>query len=422
MTDEHTSNPSAKRHEFARRVVAGSGLLLIAATRPLWFSKGEFPQVPFFELLCEAPQWIDWALSGGLVVSLLAMMFLNVNLRSNLVSGAFAIVCLSILICLNQHRLQPWAWFLILATVATSTTAESSLNWLRWLVFGLYFFSGLSKLEPTFVNGGGNWLLDGLLGSFNQSNQTLEPSTRRMLLYLMPLGEIVAAFCVLVPRLRSVGFFLVVGMHSTLLLALGPFGLDHKPGVLLWNLELLLLAIPLLRKLTREGSSAPSTRWSKAMGAIVIGCGVVLPSFGQRWMPIVDQWPSWSVYATWLDEQPAVDLRVRIDAIERVPGPVPQQLYASDWFSIRIDQWSLEAVGAPCYPQRRFRQGVARSFIERTGFRTHFANLRVQDLDGEIKIIALGLEDKTDEFWLNSKPRQMPKWKLLAPVAGEPLQ
>lgn len=422
MTDELTTNPFAKRHHYARRVVAGSALLLIAATKPLWFSQGEFPQVPFFEFLCETPQWVDWILSGGLVLSLLAMMLLKADFRGNLISGGVTIGCAVALIALNQHRLQPWAWFLILATVATSATADASLKWLRWLLFGVYFFSGLSKLEPTFVNGGGNWILDGLCKPFGGSYESFDASTRRLLLYLMPLGEIVAAICVIIPRLRLVGFFLVLGMHGTLLLALGPLGLNHKPGVLLWNLEFQLLAFPLLWKLPANRVETTSPQWSKAAGAVVIAGGILLPCFGQRWLPIVDQWPSWSVYATWQQEEPEVQVHVHIAAEEFLEIPVGGVQYvSSDWAEVPLNEWSLEVVGAPMYPQRRFHLGIAESLRLTSGLPTAFVdhhnrpyvlwNSVVSVGDNHLMISGFGDMDDgkvANEPMLNYQPRSVP--------------
>ena len=341
------------RRAWCRRVLAVGMLLLIAATRPLWFSLGEFPQVPWFEFLCVTPQWVDWCLSGVMVLSLLAMAVVRVGTSWNQIAGAVLIGSLTCLLLLNQHRLQPWAWFVLLATIATSARADYSLRWMRWLFFGVYFFSGLSKLEASFIEGGGDWLIDGLLRPFGGSSHSLTRSGREFLLQALSTGEMIAAFCVVVPRLRRFGLFLVLAMHGALILALGPWGLDHKPGVLLWNGMFQVLAFPLLwhRDPGDETEVCLRSRW---LGGVVVAMAVVLPCFGQRWLPIVDQWPSWSVYATWEDSDIRVEFVGGIPArfVDMVlPVGVPE-------VQLRVNQWSLEETGAPIYPSDRFRTGV----------------------------------------------------------------
>ena len=407
------------RHQLCRRIIAGSGLILIAATWRLWFSSGEFPQVPFFEFACWTPQWVDWTLSGLLIVALVVMLVTRIDTKPNIVSGIIMIAALVALIILNQHRLQPWAWFLILATIATSARADYALSAMCWLLFGVYFFSGLSKLDPHFLGGGGAWLLDGLLKPFGSSTTTLRPGGMEVLLWTMPVGEIVTAFCVLIPRFRFVGFFLVVAMHGTLVMALGPFGLDHKPGVLLWNGTFQLLALPLLWKPISVREKLERCVRSRFLKTAVLAAAVGLPCFGTRWAPIIDQWPSWSVYATWYQPM-AVTIS---SAGYETPGfqPLQEHLAFSFVFKsgggvvlasryLELDRWSLAATGAPIFPQDRFQLGVfralpqpgqsARMSISVGGLRTPQDGSRfIGKLSGH------AIDDYANQFWFNTRPR-----------------
>lgn len=348
------------RRAWCRRVLAIGMLLLIAATRPLWFSLGEFPQVPWFEFLCPTPQWVDWCLSIVMVASLLAMATVRTGTKWNQIAGATMIGSLFGLLLLNQHRLQPWAWFVLLGTLATSARSDYSLRWLRWLFFGVYFFSGLSKLEPSFIGGGGDWLLYGMMRPFGGSPDALTRGGREFLLQLLPIGEMLAACCVVIPRFRRFAMFLVLAMHGALILALGPFGLNHQPGVLIWNGVFQALAFPMLwhRNATKQTEGC---RRSRHLGAVVVAMAVVLPCFGQRWLPIVDQWPSWSVYATWQNHK--VGLVFLGDTPAMLKGA--RGLWTMDSGGrqpLVMTQWSLETTGSPLYPSDRFRTGVRSVF------------------------------------------------------------
>jgi hypothetical protein len=73
-----------------------------------------------------------------------------------------------------------------------------------------------------------------------------------------------------------------------------------------------------------------------------------------------DHWPAWSLYATNHER-----VRVYVHADRRADvaadlgslvAPVPFQ---GPWCRVRVDRWSLRALGVPVYPQDRFKLGVA---------------------------------------------------------------
>ena len=59
---------------------------------------------------------------------------------------------------------------------------------------------------------------------------------------LFPVGELVIGLGLLVPPTRRVAGCLAIAFHLTLLLVLGPWGLDHSHGVLVWNVVLIVQA------------------------------------------------------------------------------------------------------------------------------------------------------------------------------------
>lgn len=402
--------PEFVRWQYCRRILSLSGIALIVATWWLWFPDGRFPQIPFLEsAVGRATTW-DWTLSAVLLAALGRVARANDGTREK---SAVAAACLALvaLFVLNQHRFQPWAWFLLLGLIATSASPTDAMRSLRWLIASVYIYSGLSKLEPMFLSGGGTWLLDGLLQTASTTAEALSPRLRSVLLFCMPAGEITAGLCVLIPRLRQVGLGLCVIMHLTLLLALGPLGLGHKPGVLIWNLTFLLLAFPLLLPVadTGERSVLGRAAGSRAVALIMI-CAMVLPVFGQRGGAWVDQWPAWSLYSSWPER---VRVYVHEEERDKLPEAVavhtldPQPL---DWCLLRLDRWSLDAVAAPIYPQNRFRVAAAAALFESAGI----TNYRIvaesaADSDGERTEATIStpreLTAYLDQFQLNTRPR-----------------
>ncbi|MBC7817548.1 MAG: hypothetical protein IAG10_11705, partial [Planctomycetaceae bacterium] len=91
-----------------------AGLTLFAATWKLWTSQTEFPQVPLFGWAESLPLLVDWLAFGVLLGSLVYAAWQPDSRRSWLAFG----ISLGVLIVLDQHRLQPWAWQLLLMTAA----------------------------------------------------------------------------------------------------------------------------------------------------------------------------------------------------------------------------------------------------------------------------------------------------------------
>jgi hypothetical protein len=123
-----------------------------------------------------------------------------------------------------------------------------------------------------------------------------------------------------------------------------------------------------------------------------------------------DAWPAWSVYAP---SSQRVVVLVHRRALERL-GALARfaETDAEDsWVRLRIDRWSLEALGVPLYPQSRFQLGVAEA-VGRAG-----------QLDTWIRAVEFGragrltgqrqqrnfsglseIRAASNRFWLNGQP------------------
>ena len=143
-----------------------------------------------------------------------------------------------------------------------------------------------------------------------------------------------------------------IGLHVALLLILGPWGLDHRPGVLIWNLFFVFQALFLFwpeanadqqenkaqadvdqTRLEKADSdrqnSAPNLNWLALLLTIF-----VLSFPATQWIGVCDHWPGWQVYS---------------------PSSSRAQLRNGR----SVSQWSLEELGVPVYPQSRFQLAVA---------------------------------------------------------------
>ena len=363
------------RATWLRKTMAAFGLLLFAITWRLWTPQTEFPQIPFFSWLTDVPGFVDWIAAAGTLVGLVAMLL--TTQRWVKPAMMLFLVCTSILVLLNQHRLQPWTYLMLVTScLLVCFPNKSCLMWLRRIVISIYIYSAISKFDYQFVFTVGEQMLSVLTGFVGLDTDAFPQWLQISLVLCLPMGELLIGLLLLFSKTRRLGGWLAIGLHASLLLVLGPLGLDHQPGVLIWNgwfiaqAWLLFASSHPIENQQASTDSEASQSISHASEPIpaatpsveLIWLGRLLASFViifpitcavSPWieLPIkADHWVAWEVYAprssrataqipAWAFSDPTLDQ----PSSNTAPQPVTP------------NQWSLNTLGVPVYPQDRFQ-------------------------------------------------------------------
>ena len=344
---------------WLRKTMAGFGLLLLAITWRLWTPQTEFPQIPFFSWLVDIPGFVDWVALLGTSIGLIAMLFTSGRLTKPAI-GLFLISIVP-LVLLNQHRLQPWAYLLIVtSSLVLCLPNKTCLTWLRRIVISIYLYSAISKLDYQFVFTVGDQMLDVLAGFVGLEPDGLPQWAQVSLVLCLPLAELLIGVLLLFPKTARPAGWLAIGLHASLLLALGPLGLNHQPGVLAWNGWFIVQAWLLFVTRTPQASDSiepdNETPESQSQPTELIWLGRVLATFVilfpltcvvSPWfeLPIkADHWVAWEVYAP----------RSSRATTQSPMPPTSAQQWPTPMFQTP-NQWSLDQLGVPVYPQDRFQ-------------------------------------------------------------------
>jgi hypothetical protein len=235
----------------------------------------------------------------------------------------------------------------------------------------------------------------------------------------LPGAELLIALSLCWRPTRSPALVAAIALHAMLLLILGPCGLDHKPGVLVWNAyfivqDVLLFGVSSVSRSSPSADNLSPTELSRPRFlTALVGAVVLLPFLAPTaWF---DMWPSWGLYASCAER---VQLLVHRREAEQLPGELQPFIEAMPdgedaWLVVRLDRWSLESLAAPIYPQNRYQLGVAEAVIARYGL-LHRARVFRFDLadrfsgereytrfDGLAEVIG-----SAGEYYLDSRPRQ----------------
>lgn len=413
-----------------QRWTAVGSMALIAATWRLWIPQSVFPQIPLFLIFCSAPACCDWICLGCLLAGLFVLV-VGSPPRWSQFGCILVLVSILTFVSLDQHRLQPWAYQLaILTLIWILCRVRSRLDWMVWLQISIYFYSALGKLDFEFLHTVGQQMLGALANIAGGNASDFDPSLRFFLVSTFPIIELLIALGLVWQKTRRIAGVFAIGLHLILIVILGPLGLNHRFGVLIWNLLFGIQAYYLfvVRKVAtkNDGFSEPphaqivKRRFERSMHMIcsaLMAIVFVLPCterFG-----IWDHWPSWALYAP---HSSRVVLEVAAPSVHRLPAElaaVMNQAASEDddilaWIKVPLDTWSLQSLDTPIYPQARFQLGVAlhiESIVDSEfqvrvtvlGTASRFTGLRQSKVvESTVEIVKAG-----DHYWFNCFPRRL---------------
>ena len=143
---------------FWTRIIIVAGFLagILLSTR-LWISTRNFPLVPVVRGLPQIPSPLDYFCLLGLIVLLLLIALSSKP--GKYIAGFLALI--AVLGFFDQCRWQPWAYQYSLMLAAFGffywrggqpQDQPAVLNMCRLILAGIYFYSGLQKINPNFAS------------------------------------------------------------------------------------------------------------------------------------------------------------------------------------------------------------------------------------------------------------------------------
>ena len=358
------------------RFWSASVILLMLATWPLWWmwrisgstteglsqtGKAFYPALPLLTHTEPLGLLLPW-LSLAIVVALVAICIAPETWRL-----LWWIVCGALLasFLIDQQRMQPWAYQTFLYSLIFATMrGPLAIRWLLYVTASIYIYSGLGKLDYQFLHTLGREFLTASLNLFGFRAVDLSESLANYLILCLPLTEALAGLGLLFSRTRIAALVVLIGLHSTLILLLGPWAMNHSLGVLLWNGILVCQAVYFIRLQFRDELDAHSRSFPppqislQYLAVSVLAFSMLAPlteRFG-KW----DHWLSWSLYAA---HTSSANLQIRDSAVQFLPKDLQKYwlplAHSSGWNQLNLSAWSLAVRKVPILPQSRYQLALA---------------------------------------------------------------
>ncbi len=320
-------------------------------SRRLWLSSRLYPLSPVLGFPALSSPWDGWFFWAALAVLALIPLARNPRPWIALFLAVAIVAALQ-----DQSRWQPWfyQYLFMLAALGLSheRNPEAGLNTCRLILASAYIWSGLSKLNPRFLE--------------TVVPRLLEPLTKQSpgkLAYATAVAESMIGVALLFPRSRRVAVWCGVAMHLGILASIGPLGSRFNPVIWPWNVAMIAFLWLLFG---RSENTAREILWSKSFVfqkavLILFGLAPALGFFG-----LWDSYLSFSLYSGNLD---SASIYLSDASYDRLPGDFGDWVYeeAPNLNRLSIRDWSLGELNVPAYPEPRIFRNLARHLCTETG-------------------------------------------------------
>ncbi|HEX6212844.1 MAG TPA: hypothetical protein VF136_18840 [Methylomirabilota bacterium] len=346
------------RLRAARVVVAialAAGLLL--APR-LFLASRTYPRAPVLEGWPLLSPPVDLLVMGALLAALGGVALAPRPRWWAAAATGFALL----LAAEDQSRWQPWffQYVAMLAALVVARDASDTLAAWRAVLVGLYLWSGIQKLNATFMAHLFPWLVEPLAG-------VLPAGLHRMLLsgwLVVPAMEIAVAAGLLVPRLRNAAVVGAIATHVVVLGLLGPLGHASNAVVWPWNAALAMLSALLFWKAGHAPALdvvVPRRLGAHAAALVLFG---LLPA-----LSLAGRWDAYLSGALYSGNVKAGALAVSDAVVARLPDPARRHVTTNVMGARVLDvwEWSMGELAVPSYPEERVFRAVARDVCRLAG-------------------------------------------------------
>lgn len=320
-----------------------SGLLL---SSKLWMSSRFYPLTPVFKSLPIIPFPLDHIVFISLLI-LLGIIIISPKPKKYILAFIFLI---GILALQDQSRWQPWAYQYIFMFIALSfyswkisdeKTRIKILNTGRFIVASTYFWSGIQKINISFLNTG--FTIPGPI----------------YLSLIVPAIEIGIGIGLLTKKFRKIAIISAIILHTLILLLLGPLGFNTNSVIWPWNIAMIAFVLILFWKIKNSPSlkEVVMTKKFAVYKLIFILFGIMpLLSFFNIW----DSYLSASLYSR---NVKSAEIYINNYTKTKIPYEIQPYINKLDDVkgynnSIKIFNWSMNELNVPPYPEERIFKNI----------------------------------------------------------------
>ncbi|PYQ50576.1 MAG: hypothetical protein DMF59_10485 [Acidobacteria bacterium] len=305
----------------------------LALSWRLWVSLHRlYPRIPVDGLPLFNPR-----LEAIAYVLLIASFAVAAFVRRPAIFLGVAVIVIALFVAGDQSRLQPWVFEYASLLFVISFGSEGAMSTCRLIVTAIYFWSGVQKINVTFLHTTWPDFAAGLIQRVPQ----LRPAG-----IAVPIVECAVGICLLARRSRRPAIIAAVLLHGVVLASLILTG--ENSVVWPWNAGMALLVVMLFWRSSEPASQIIMNRRFRlhALFAILF---VVMPAFS-----FAGWWDAYASSALYSGDIAQAVVYVDSPLIARFPGSMREYIWQqSEPMFLDINRWSYGELNVPAYPEPR---------------------------------------------------------------------
>jgi len=313
----------------------------------LWISARLLPLAPIIRKLPAVPSPFDY-IWFALLLGLLAAICLRAQPRKLVI----VFLALAGVLCLfDQMRWQPWfyQYFFMLAALGFYAWKQpavennrAALNCCALIIVSIYFWSGVQKLNASFINEVWPGMAEPLLRFLPGRLKSLPRSTA----LIIPLLEICVALGLLTRRFRNASVILAIATHAVILALLIPSG--ENTVVWPWNVAMSLMVLILFWQ-NRESTARHILVPKRVFHGLVLILFAILPP-----LSLIGLWDSYLSSALYSGNNYRGVIYITQPVMDRLPAALHQYVW-TDVQPMFLDTtlWAYGELNVPVYPEPR---------------------------------------------------------------------
>ncbi|WP_415325573.1 hypothetical protein [Chryseobacterium sp. MMS23-Vi53] len=346
---------SEKEIHYLIKIIAFFWLLTKIWSYKTWITERIYPIIPPIEVLKNVPAFFHQFLFGFSLLALLAILCFKIN-RWLLIALFFT----EIISCaLDTVRWQPWEYMylcFLLITIINFSKPKNILLLSHIFLVSIYLFSGLHKFSRDFLSV--IWLNMFLTDFLGLSMEFILKYKLFFIGLLIPIIEVTLAILLLVSKSKKKISYLLILMHLSILIFIGPFGLKYNSVVWPWNLTMIFILLIVY--------SRPVETLDKK---------IIIPNF--YWlilwvvMPVFSLFGSWYQYFSFnLYSGKGDQMYICVSPDEKELKPFFESqpnIFCKGKASVNLQNWALEEIKSAPIPETEIYKKVAIDLKEKYG-------------------------------------------------------
>ncbi|MEO8762654.1 MAG: hypothetical protein ABI416_00110 [Ginsengibacter sp.] len=325
----------------------------------LWLAERFFPVVPPFNFLF-VPSSFHLVLFILSLAALFALMIFPSNRRIQV-----SVVIIEVLSCLlDQNRWQPWEYeyiFIILALATNYKNEKITLSIIAFIIVSIYFFSGISKLNPVFSISIRNDLVR--YGIANAGRSPFYEWLQYHAGYLLGAIELSLSIGLLFGAFRKISAVFLIMMHLLILAILGPFGINYDKIIWPWNTVMIIILCVFF--ISKPGVAISFQSMKKGWNKLIVILFGILP-----FLNFFGYWDFYLSSSLFSSRPPGMYICIHnvgsAKVLQSFFAPFGNKIICdSNSTLINVRDWSFEEMQSPVYPEIRIYKSIKKQLLTR---------------------------------------------------------